>query len=315
MKKILIIGKVDLCNPEITTDYVIHETKLLKVVRNPFLRMLRSYFFAVHSSNQFRFLNIGKISSIAKHFEEIILFDSTNYEALNELALQIERNIDKNKTKLHFYLWNKVRNIRELSLSNLWSINTFDRTDAIKYGFRYIGTFYVPTRDVLENKNCTIDCFFVGTNKGRFSYISKLEKILKIVNCTPYFIYVSRWSLIMPWKYSKSISYKDVQRYVCHSKSILDVTAKGQFGLTLRFMEGIFFNKKVITNNALIKQYSFYDERKILVIDEHTDPSKIKSFINSDAISYGEECKNQYTFSAWLNRIVNTDSVFNDTIL
>ena len=51
---------------------------------------------------------------------------------------------------------------------------------------------------------------------------------------------------------------------------LLDVVQKGQSGLTLRFMEGLLFNKKVVTTNVHIKENKDFGNNSNIYVLTHT---------------------------------------------
>ena len=63
------------------------------------------------------------------------------------------------------------------------------------------------------------------------------------------------------------------------SNCILDYNQEGQVGLTLRPMEALFLEKKLITNNKDIKNYDFYNPSNIFILGEN-NIEDIKEFIN-----------------------------------
>ena len=126
---------------------------------------------------------------------------------------------------------------------------------------------FVP--ETLENKEKPIDLFFVGTNKGRFDYLLSLAKNLEKLKVKTKFFLVSR-KYIFNRKYSKAISYQKVAEWLSKSKGIVELTKLGQIGLTLRAYEAIFYNKKLVSNNTFLKNYDFYDAKKIYIL-QNTD--------------------------------------------
>lgn len=51
------------------------------------------------------------------------------------------------------------------------------------------------------------------------------------------------------------------------SRAILDIAQQKQDGYSMRVMEAIFFNKKLVTTNTAVKQSVFYDENNIFIVD------------------------------------------------
>ena len=312
--KIAIIGQQILNLPNKLGDYeIVHYSKVLKQV-NPFWGLLRAISIRTKSKHRKKFYEIEKIVRQCYGCNVVVLFDSMPIGILNIIMREIEVNIYTKRVRLFLYFWNKINISEPLYRSKNWECLTFDKIDSLNFGFRYIGTFYI-SNELCSKESPIFDSFFIGTNKGRFHFVKTIERKLITTHCCPFFIYVSRWYFLMPWKYSKMKKYEEVQSLICKSRSILDVTADKQFGLTLRFMEAIFYNKKIITNNKSLRKYNFFDEKNILIIDENTSSSTIFSFINNGDSCYSFECKKQYSFDDWLNRILDSKIKFNDTVL
>lgn len=64
----------------------------------------------------------------------------------------------------------------------------------------------------------------------------------------------------------KPMSYMENLKFVLNTKCILEIMQKGAVGYTLRLWEAILYDKKLLTNNVLIKDSSFYDNRYISVM-------------------------------------------------
>lgn len=97
------------------------------------------------------------------------------------------------------------------------------------------------------------------------------------------------------------MSYSLLLDYVAKSKAILDIVQEGQEGLTLRSMEALFFEKKLITNNQSIIKEKFYRKENIFIIG-HDKIDEIEEFMNAAYIKNTEEVLKYYDFNAWINR-------------
>ena len=65
----------------------------------------------------------------------------------------------------------------------------------------------------------------------------------------------------------ESIPYPDMLKLLNHYAVILDIAKPNQAGLSFRIFESLGMNKKIITNNAAVMEYDFYNPNNILVID------------------------------------------------
>lgn len=80
---------------------------------------------------------------------------------------------------------------------------------------------------------------------------------------------------------------------------LIDLVRQNQTGLSFRIFEAMALNKKIITNNQTIKQYDFYNEHNILVINNEnlTIPD---SFLNSKYQPLPEDLYKKYTLENWV---------------
>ena len=102
------------------------------------------------------------------------------------------------------------------------------------------------------------------------------------------------------------LKYEDIQRIIMESKCILELQMEGQSGCTLRTLESMFLNRKLITNNKDIVNYDFYNPNNIFVI-ENADDFKdrfndILKFMRSPYQKLPDMVKNNYKFCKWLER-------------
>ena len=97
------------------------------------------------------------------------------------------------------------------------------------------------------------------------------------------------------------MSYDKYLELLSESNCILDYNEKGQSGLTLRPMEALFLEKKLITNNKDIKNYDFYNPSNIFILGEN-NIEDIKEFINKPYEKVEQKIIDYYDFEQWLSR-------------
>lgn len=90
---------------------------------------------------------------------------------------------------------------------------------------------------------------------------------------------------------------------VSQSKAILDITQQGQNGFSMRVMESIFLNKKLVSTNMALLSANFYDPNNILVIDlQNPDEEALTVFLRSEFHPYSQETRHYYSVGSWINR-------------
>jgi hypothetical protein len=67
----------------------------------------------------------------------------------------------------------------------------------------------------------------------------------------------------------KELSYPKFLDFLNDTNGILEIVQHNQTGLTLRTMESLFYNKKLVTTNKSLKDYSFYHSNNIFILGEN----------------------------------------------
>lgn len=240
----------------------------------------------------------------------IILFDTFAHYAT--YCYEIENYVGK-EVRLILYLLNPAFFSEDYKkLSTRWEIWTFMKEDAIRNGFKYGATFYNPRlalncfdKDSQTATDC--DLLFVGTDKGRKGFLLNLKSQLEKNKVVCDFKIVDNFRSLFSRKYSREISYKNLCRLNKRTSAILDVVQEGQTGLTLRIMEGLLFDKKIVTTNAAIRtDKDFKDNPNIYVITKD-NIKELYTFLKKPMVEYPNDLKAKYSFTNWLKRIDNNE--------
>jgi len=216
----------------------------------------------------------------------------------NYYSFNISRYIKKKNKhcRLIVYFWNCINDgykeiLEDKNIDEFW---TFDKNDSNSYKMKYNPQFY--TKNVkIEDKNTKkkYDIVFLGRAKGRKEQILNLENEFKRKGLN--------YNIRIIENEKDLVKYDDYLDWLSKSKSILDITCNNQVGLTLRCMESIFLEKKLITNNKEIKKYNFYNPKNIFILDED-NMDNIETFLNSPYEKVDQEIIEYYDFESWLKR-------------
>ena len=100
----------------------------------------------------------------------------------------------------------------------------------------------------------------------------------------------------------KPKSSKELSEIVSESKVILDVNDIKQQGLTIRTLETLLAGKKIITTNADIINYDFYNPENVCVIDrEHIQIPK--NFFEKKYVPIEYKILKKYTAEGWVRDV------------
>lgn len=232
-------------------------------------------------------------------YDVIILFDTCRDYA--KYAVEIENTVGVN-VRLVTYLWNPLRYSDDIKkLSSRWEQWSFSKADCKAAGMKYAETFYNPAL-VIESEQPERDVYFIGIDKGRRAILEQWNSKLREMGLKVLIQLVNNQKAIWNRHYSHSKSYKQVCEEVAKSKCLLEIVQEGQTGLSQRTMETLFFNKKMITNNASIMSYKFYSQDRFFVIGVDSI-DRLQSFMRSSCKPLDEAVLQSFTFDNWLERI------------
>jgi len=239
--------------------------------------------------------------------EVIVVFDT-------DIWLQsIEYLVNKyDKTKVVVWYWNIVKNETLLNLCkrHAHKVCTFDMGESEKYNIGLHNQFYWINPDgESENLDAIYDVVFVGRLKGRLSKLEEIYTALLSQGIGVYFYVVkdsrADKSTVFDLK-DTFLSYNDVCNLISNSRAILDVVQPGQEGMTLRALESVFWQKKLITDNINVRKEGFYNDGNVIFIqDLLIDNILIHDFLSRDGVRNEREILQKYGLDQWLREIDN----------
>lgn len=237
------------------------------------------------------------------------------------------------KITLVNYLFDTIRGVYEFNrlFQYYHSIYTFDSKDAAIYNLTYLPIYWVESKETINenysifgfgafnkyrydvyeriysiasthNIQCFIKLYYPKINKSLHKIKAKIKRVFRFNNYhIPLSIYSSE--LIVNF----TMSSEEFRKYIMSSQIILDTNPIHQDGLTARFMWALGAKKKIITSNASIANYSFYDPEQILIYDHDISDEQILAFVNS-RYSHNPHIisqVNEYRIDKWLRTILN----------
>ena len=100
------------------------------------------------------------------------------------------------------------------------------------------------------------------------------------------------------------MSSNEIADVVEQSKIILDIQHPKQTGLTMRTIEMIGMNKKIMTTNETIKEYDFYNPNNIFVIDRNN--IKLDTdFFDKQYVPIQKETYEKYSLEQWIKDVLS----------
>lgn len=187
---------------------------------------------------------------------------------------------------------------------------SFDPQDARNFNIKYKHWYYAEDqqRELYDKKiDIQQDIFFCGVDKGRLPYLKELKEQFAFLGLKSKMLVVKSSDISYSgndreWL-SQPISYDEMIDNIVVSKAILDVVQPGQRGITLRPMEAMFYDRKLITNNPDVKQYDFYNPHNIFILQERS-MAELSAFLQAPIEVVPEEIKGQYQFCTWVKEFL-----------
>jgi hypothetical protein len=264
-----------------------------------------------------------------KHSLSIVEKSGKNYdlvfiikgESFSKNAFEILKNKNKN-SRFILYLWDSIRRIEgiEAKLDFFDKVFSFDRLDSINTNKLIFNPLFFRNEYSSQNTNSIQKnhIYHLGWyHSDRLILIQKIAKYCQENNLnyqfilfTGYFSYLIQSFFGGQLKNNKKflifkpVSAKENFSNILNSKVTLDIAHPFQSGLTMRTIELIGAERKLVTTNQDILNYDFYNPNNILIINRN-NPVLEKSFFESDYKPIPTEIRSSYAIDNWLYRMIN----------
>ena len=218
------------------------------------------------------------------------------------------------------YLWDSVKNIPAIQRKFRYFdvCHSFDSKDCKKYSELKLRPLFFADqfRNTKKRKTSNqYDISFLGTiHSDRFKLIRQIQELAAKHDLKCYwFLYLQSHFMYRIYKALKKefkgvpestfafdkMSASAIAEIVEKSRIILDIQHPKQTGLTMRTIEMIGMNKKIITTNHAVKEYDFYSPNNIAVVDRN-DIRIDLDFLKSDYCPIPDAIYEQYSLRSWV---------------
>jgi hypothetical protein len=217
------------------------------------------------------------------------------------------------------YMWDSFQNRKSTAelLPFFDRKFTFDPHDAQNFGLKLRPLFYIDAYSATESEKLIYDLLFIGTaHTDRYKLLNKIvDQFSGELTVKQYFFLSSKmlfWVKKILEKDFRNVNYKDISftalshntnaGLIRQSRVILDINHPGQLGLTMRTFEALGARRKLITTNADVANYDFYNENNILIIDR-LNPVIEKQFLLSPFVTVSGAIAKKYNLGGWINEL------------
>ncbi len=221
--------------------------------------------------------------------------------------------------RLVFYTWdslsNKPHSKKQLRLYD--ECFSFDEVDAARSRIRFRPLFFTRGFERIAPAQPRFDISFVGTiHSDRYRIIQRIAAQLKDTERAYWYLYLQA-----PWMYAARRYFTDtvdgaersefrftplsratVQEIFLNSRAVLDIEHPGQRGLTMRTLEALGSQTKLITTNATASAYDFYDAQNIAILNRNK-PRIPAGFLATPFRPVPEATHNRYRLETWVREV------------
>lgn len=242
-------------------------------------------------------------------------------EFLTQVAIDIIKQKNPNSFWI-LYLWDSIERIPESksNFKNFDKIFSFDRIDCLSVEYLIFNPLFFRNeynQKIKQIEEEEFGVYFLGWyHSDRLRLVKKIASFCKEKNIKykailytgyiKYFIDIIMGGELKGNKeflIFKSISAKINFNYILNAKSTLDIAHPSQSGLTMRTIELLGAQKKIITTNQDIVNYDFYHPNNILVINRE-NPILNEDFFKTDYLPISNQIREEYSIENWLKRML-----------
>lgn len=239
-------------------------------------------------------------------------------ESFHPSSIKLLRHAFPN-AKFILYLWDSINNTDTQKIipyfDKAFSYDPFDVSNNSLLQYR--PTFYLDQyRNITQNNfNNLSDIFFIGTiHSDRYMILQSINKSLfeNGMSMYTYMFFPGKIMFYKKYLFDSKFRPKNITEFnfiildleqtlhiVSTHRASLDIQHPVQTGLTLRPIEMLGARRKLITTNKNIKNYDFYDENNILIIDRNS-PVIDKEFLYTPYNPVKSYIYSKYSLQSWV---------------
>ena len=227
------------------------------------------------------------------------------------------------EARMVLMLWdsvaNKVNTLEKLDLFD--EVFSFDKQDCDQFGLTFRPLFFDEEyeRIAKEQPALIYDLFFVGTvHSDRYQILKRVKQQFENNHLNVfYFLYIPSKLMYYQRKlFSNELNGSQITEFsfegmpseqltakLKQSKAVVDIQHPKQTGLTMRTIEMLGANKKMITTNADIENYDLYHPDNICIVDRENVVVPTE-FMISPYVPVDEKVKERYSISYFVQDVL-----------
>jgi len=221
-----------------------------------------------------------------------------------------------------FYTWDSLTN-KPASRGRLPMYDecfTFDEVDAANLGIRFRPLFFTPGFEREAAPAPAYDISFVGTiHSDRYAIVKAIQAQLRDPARAYWYLYLQApWMFAARKLFTRTIAGATrpefrfaplptarVQDIFLASRAVLDIEHPAQRGLTMRTIEALGSQTKLVTTNAAVAACDFFDRENIAIIDRR-DPGLPPGFLATPFRPVPAAVHERYRLRTWVREVCGT---------
>lgn len=165
---------------------------------------------------------------------------------------------------------------------------TYHKAEADKYNLLYYMQSF--TKLEIRSDGTQSDLFFVGNAKNRLDFLHAIYRLVTDAGgkCAFWILGVCEEKQLQSHDgiiYNQRLSYEDYLAKMYGSKCILEAVQDGD-AASVRYCEAVAYNKKLLVNDASCKEYNFFNENYVKIIDSPEDID-VNWIMDKQRVDYG----------------------------
>ncbi|MDO4763208.1 MAG: hypothetical protein Q4A00_02365 [Flavobacteriaceae bacterium] len=295
-------------------EFQMPQPDFLDKLKNIFYRKIlnRKDYYECKIVEDFRKQSVKRIKNIdLNSVDYAVFFRADNYP--EELIKSVKQKGIKMSSYQCDGISGKMKKILEYRpyFDDIFCFNPEDLTLYKDYQLKFLTNCFID--ESVELKPTTRDrkeLYYLGVASEE-----RISNILNLNTALPKSKYKVRGHLtIPPFRAEKKIDdislchqaveYKEYLENIKESDFIIDLVYPIHKGLSFRFFEGMYYQKKIITNNSDVRRYDFYKPENIFICD-FKNFDGLEEFLETPYESIEEQVMTKYSINNWIDNMLN----------
>ena len=260
------------------------------------------------------------------HFDYVLLVGGMTFAFTPEMMGEIRKR--NPNARFIMYQWDSEKNLPYSTHIHPYfdALFSFDMNDCnMSKKYKFLPLFYIRNYEEIGQQNTEqyqYDCSYVGTaHPKKYHDINQIADAIRTVMPRQYIYHYMPSKLkyiyhkLLAPEYrgaryrdfkSEKVATNDLLDIIRQSKCVLDAPQAGQTGLTIRTIECLGAKRKLITTNADVTKYDFYNPSNIYVFNQDNVDLNNEFFAN-DYEPVDKQIYEKYSLRNWLRTMLEPD--------